>query len=51
MPVKKRFPPSKIFQNVPAILARVQIDYDLDVAEDQLSDRLDNEIREYQPTA
>lgn len=29
----------------------LQMDYDLDVAEDQIGDRLDHEIREYQPTA
>jgi len=28
----------------------LQMDYDLDVAEDQLADRLEQEVREYQPT-
>jgi len=28
----------------------LQMDYDLDVTDDQIGDRLDHEIREYQPT-
>ena len=29
----------------------LQMDYDLDMAEDKLADRIDREVREYQPTA
>jgi len=28
----------------------LQMDYDLDVAEDQLADRIENEVQEYQST-
>ena len=41
---------AKYFNMSPQFWLGLQMDYDLDVAEDQLSDRLDQEIREYQPT-
>ena len=42
---------AKYFKMSPQFWLGLQMDYDLDVAEDQLADRLDQEIREYQPTA
>ncbi|MCP4666382.1 MAG: HigA family addiction module antidote protein [Deltaproteobacteria bacterium] len=42
---------AKYFNMSPQFWLGLQMDYDLDVTEDQLSDRLDLEIREYQPTA
>ena len=41
---------AKYFNMSPQFWLGLQMDYDLDVAEDQLSDRLDQEIREYRPT-
>jgi len=40
---------AKYFNMSPQFWLGLQMDYDLDVAEDQLADRLDHEIREYQP--
>ena len=40
---------SKYFNMSPQFWLGLQMDYDLDVAEDQLADRLDHEIREYRP--
>ncbi len=42
---------AKYFKMSPQFWLGLQMDYDLDVAEDQIGDRLDHEIREYQPTA
>jgi addiction module HigA family antidote len=42
---------AKYFKMSPQFWLGLQMDYDLDIAEDQLEDRLDNEIQEYQPTA
>jgi addiction module HigA family antidote len=42
---------AKYFNMSPQFWLGLQMDYDLDVAEDQIGDRLDHEIREYQPTA
>ena len=42
---------AKYFKMSPQFWLGLQMDYDLDIAEDQLADRLDNEIQEYQPTA
>ena len=39
------------FKMSPQFWLGLQMDYDLDITEDQLADRLDNEIQEYQPTA
>ncbi len=41
---------AKYFKMSPQFWLGLQMDYDIDVAGDQLSDRLDQEIREYQPT-
>jgi addiction module HigA family antidote len=41
---------AKYFKMSPQFWLGLQMDYDLDVAEDQLADRLEQEIREYQPT-
>ena len=41
---------AKYFKMPPQFWLGLQMDYDLDVAEDQSADRLDREIREYQPT-
>jgi addiction module HigA family antidote len=41
---------AKYFKMSPQFWLGLQMDYDLDVAEDQLADRLDQEVREYQPT-
>ena len=40
---------AKYFNMSPQSWLGLQMDYDLDVAEDQLADRLDHEIREYRP--
>ena len=40
---------AKYFNMSPQFWLGLQMDYDLDVAEDQLADRLDHEIRTYQP--
>ena len=41
---------AKYFKMSPQFWLGLQMDYDIDVAGDQLADRLDQEIREYQPT-
>jgi addiction module HigA family antidote len=41
---------AKYFKMSPQFWLGLQMDFDIDVASDQLSDRLDQEIREYQPT-
>jgi len=41
----------KYFKMSPQFWLGLQMDYDLDIAEDQMADRLDNEIQEYQPNA
>jgi addiction module HigA family antidote len=41
---------AKYFNMSPQFWLGLQMDYDLDVAEDQLADRLDREIQVYQPT-
>ena len=41
----------KYFKMSPQFWLGLQMDYDLDIAEDQMADRLDNEIQEYQPRA
>lgn len=40
---------AKYFKMSPQFWLGLQMDYDIDVAGDQLADRLDQEIREYQP--
>jgi len=42
---------AKYFNMSPQFWLGLQMDYDLDVADDRIGDRLDYEIREYQPTA
>jgi len=42
---------AKYFNMSPQFWLGLQMDYDLDVAEDHLADSLDHEIREYQPSA
>jgi len=42
---------AKYFKMTPQFWLGLQMDYDLDIAEDQLADRLKNEIQEYQPSA
>ena len=42
---------AKYFKMYPQFWLGLQMDYDIDVASDQIADRLDQEIREYQPTA
>ena len=41
---------AKYFKMSPQFWLGLQMDHDIDVAGDQLADRLDQEIREYQPT-
>ena len=41
---------AKYFKMTPQFWLGLQMDYDLDVAEDQLADRLDSEIKGYQPS-
>ena len=41
---------AKYFNMSPQFWLGLQMDYDLDVTDDQIGDRLDHEIREYQPT-
>ena len=41
---------AKYFKMSPQFWLGLQMDYDIDVAGDQLADRLDQEIQEYQPT-
>ena len=41
---------AKYFKMSPQFWLGLQMDYDIDVAGDQLADRLDQEVREYQPT-
>ena len=38
---------SRFFKNSPQFWLGLQMDYDLDVAEDELSDRLDREVQPY----
>ena len=40
---------AKYFKMSPQFWLGLQMDYDIDVAGDQLADRLDQEVREYQP--
>ena len=40
---------AKYFNMSPQFWLGLQMDYDIDVASDQVADRLDQEIREYQP--
>lgn len=40
---------AKYFDMSPQFWLGLQMDYDLDVAEDQIAERLDNEIQTYQP--
>ena len=40
---------AKYFKMSPQFWLGLQMDYDLDVTDDQIGDRLDHEIREYQP--
>ena len=40
---------AKYFKMSPQFWLGLQMDYDIDVAGDQIADRLDQEIREYQP--
>ncbi len=40
---------AKYFNMSPQFWLGLQMDFDLDVAEDKLADRLDHEIRAYQP--
>ena len=42
---------AKYFKMSPQFWLGLQMDYDIDVASDQIADRLDQEILEYQPTA
>ena len=42
---------AKYFNMSPQFWLGLQMDYDLDVADDQIGDLLDHEIREYRPTA
>jgi len=42
---------AKYFSMSPQFWLGLQMDYDLDVAEDQLGERLDREIQTYQPAA
>ena len=41
---------AKYFKMSPQFWLGLQMDYDLDVAEDQLADRIKNEVQEYQST-
>lgn len=41
---------AKYFKMSPQFWLGLQMDYDLDVAEDQIADRIENEVREYQST-
>jgi len=38
---------AKYFQNSPQFWLGLQMDYDLDVAEDRLSEKIEKEVREY----
>ena len=42
---------AKYFDMSPQFWLGLQMDYDLDIAEDQLAKRLDNEVQVYQSTA
>jgi addiction module HigA family antidote len=42
---------AKYFNMSPQFWLGLQMDYDLDVAEDELADRLDKEVQAYQATA
>jgi len=41
---------AKYFKMSPQFWLGLQMDYDLDVAEDHLADRIENEVQEYQST-
>jgi addiction module HigA family antidote len=41
---------AKYFKMSPQFWLGLQMDYDLDIAEDQLADRIENEVQEYQST-
>lgn len=41
---------AKYFKMSPQFWLGLQMDYDLDVAEDQLADRIENEVQEYKST-
>jgi addiction module HigA family antidote len=41
---------AKYFNMSPQFWLGLQMDYDLDVAEDQIADRIKNEVQEYQST-
>jgi len=41
---------AKYFKMSPQFWLGLQMDYDLDVAEDQLPDRIENEVQEYKST-
>jgi len=41
---------AKYFKMSPQFWLGLQMDYDLDVAEDQLADRIEIEVQEFQPT-
>ena len=41
---------AKYFKMSPQFWLGLQMDYDLDVSEDQLADRIENEVQEFQPT-
>ncbi len=40
---------AKYFRMTPQFWLGLQMDYDLDIAEDNLSDRIENEVRGYAP--
>jgi len=42
---------AKYFDMSPQFWLGLQMDYDLDIAEDELAERLDNEVQVYQSTA
>ncbi|NIA29525.1 MAG: HigA family addiction module antidote protein [Actinobacteria bacterium] len=42
---------AKYFDMSPQFWLGLQMDYDLDVAQDQIAERLNNEIKKYQPAA
>ena len=42
---------AKYFDMSPQFWLGLQMDYDIDVAEDEIADRLENEVQKYQPAA
>ena len=42
---------AKYFDMSPQFWLGLQMDYDIDVAEDEISDRLESEVQKYQPAA